>query len=359
MKRVLNRRPACAVLFMISFAIIFSGIFTASSATAAAKKAEFVIKVSSVLAESNPNCQGLFKFRDYLREKSGGRIEVQVYPGGILAGSDEINVELVMTGGTQMAVSPAYCLAQKANTPEFDVSIYPFLTSVPDKRIYYRLMNESDVIKEVTKRFEDATDVKICGYYDIGWIDIGNKRRVFKDPASGKGLKVRSAVAPIWKDTLQTFGPTAVPMSYGEVFAALQQGTIDGVVSSTPCFVSDRFYEELKHITLTHHVLVIYGIYVNKTFFNSMPKDLQDIYLEACDYLVKVQDELHTAAEISSIETMKQAGIQVYTLSPEERAVWAANAQKAIDDNVKDIGADFYKRVKIEVEKIEKDLELR
>lgn len=356
MKRVLNTGLSAIALTVFSLVAIGGGVFTASPALA---KADFVIKVTSVLAESNPNCQGLLKFKEYLEEKSGGRIEVQVYPGGVLAGSDEINVELVMTGGTQMAVSPAYCLAQKADTPEFDVTIYPFLTSVPDKRIYYELMNNSEVINEITKRFEAATDVKICGYYDIGWIDIGNKRRPFVDVASGKGLKIRSAVASIWKDTLQAFGPSAVPMSYGEVFAALQQGTIDGVVSSTPCFVSDRFYEELKHLTLSHHVLVIYGIYVNKTFFNSMPKDLQDIYLEACQFLIKTQDALHTAAEETSIETMKQAGLKMYTLNPEERAAWAKNAQAAIDANVKDIGPDFYARVKSEVALIEKDLGLR
>ena len=347
-------------MFILLLMLCFTVVVAAPSALAApAKKAEFIIKVSSVLAESNPNCQGLLKFKDYLNKKSDGRIAVQVYPGGILASSDEINVELVMTGGTQMAVSPAYCLAQKANTPEFDVTIYPFLTSVPDKRVYYELMNNSEVIKEITQRFEAATDVKVCGFYDIGWIDIGNKRRPFVDVNSGKGLKIRSAVAAIWKDTLQSFGPSAVPMSYGEVFAALQQGTIDGVVSSTPCFVSDRFYEELKHITLTHHVLVFYGIYINKTFFNSMPKDLQDIYLEACQFLIKTQDELHTAAEQTSIDTMKNAGIKVYTLNPKERAEWATNAQKAIDANVNDIGVDFYNRVKAEVAKIETKFGIR
>jgi len=330
----------------------------ASASSQSSGKAEYVIKVSSVLAESNPSCQGLYKFKEYLEEKSGGRIEVQVYPGGILATSDEINVELVMTGGCEMAVSPAYCLAQKANTPEFDVMIYPFLTSVPDKRVYYELMNNSGVIAEISERFEAQTDVKICGYYDIGWIDIGNKIRPFTDVDSGRGLKVRSAVAPIWKDTLETFGPSAVPMAYGEVFAALQQGTIDGVVSSTPCFVSDLFYEELNYITLTHHVLVMYGIYVNDTFFNSLPEDLQQMYLDACEYLIGIQNELHTAAEQTSIDTMEASGIEIYTLSAEERSVWAERAQKSIEANVNDIGNDFYNRVKGEVARIETELGL-
>jgi|GEM_PF-4317334 len=321
-------------------------------------KAEYVIKVSSVLAESNPNCQGLYKFEEYLEKKSGGRIDVQVYPGGILATSDEINVELVMTGGCEMAVSPAYCLAQKANTPEFDVSIYPFLSSVPDKRVYYELMNKSDVIAGITERFEAETDVKICGYYDIGWIDIGNKIRPFTDVNSGRGLKMRSAVAPIWKDTLETFGPSAVPMAYGEVFGALQQGTIDGVVSSTPCFVSDLFYEELNYITLTHHVLVMYGIYVNETFFNSLPEDLQGMYLDACEYLIEVNDELFTAAEQESIDTMEASGIEIYTLSQEDRSAWAELAQQAIEANVNAIGRDFYDRVKEEVARIETELGL-
>jgi len=359
MQRALNTsfpRLAAFLLFTVA-----GGIFTASSAPAAdtGTKAEFVIKVSSVLAKSNPNCQGLLKFKEYLEEKSGGRIEVQVYPGGVLASSDEINVELVMTGGVEMAVSPAYCLAQKANTPEFDIAIYPFLASVPDKRVYYELMNNSEAIKEITHRFEEATDVNVLGYYDIGWIDIGNKRRPFVDVASGKGLKIRSAVASIWKDTLQSFGPSAVPMAYGDVYPALQQGTIDGVVSSTPCFVSDRFYEELKYLTLTHHVLVMYGIYVNKTFFNNLPEDLRDIYQEACRFLIKTQEALHTAAEHSSIVTMEEAGLKIHALSNEERAAWAENAQAAIDANVKDIGPGFYARVKAEVARIEKELGLR
>ena len=315
---------------------------------------KYVLKLSSVLADSSPNAQGLYEFEKYVEEKSDGRIDVQIYTAGTLATSDEINVEMVMSGGTEMCVSPTYVMAGKSDIVEYWVTAYPYLSYYTDA--YYEFMNNSDIMKGLNARWEEATNVKIMGCYDIGYNVLANKVRPLEHPGDGKGLKMRVAVSPIMLDSLQSFGPTGIAMAYAEVYAALQQGTVDGVQTSTPNLKSDLFYELCDYVTLTNHYLCMYAIYLNGDFYAKLPEDLQQVLTDGCNYLVETERELYANAEQETIEFMEGAGIEVIQLSIDELDEWNEAAQVAVEAHVDEIGRDFYAQCKEEMAKIEKEL---
>lgn len=321
-----------------------------------AGKAEYVIKLSSVLAESSPNAQGLFKFEKYVEEQSGGRLDVQIYPGGMLATSDEINVEMVMSGATEMCVSPTFNMAGKSNIAEFWVSAFPYLSYYTDA--YYEFWQNSEIALDLYARWEEQTNVKIMGCYDIGYNVIANAKKPLEHPGDGNGLKIRVAQVPVMLDTLESFGPTGIGMAYAEVYSALQQGTMDGVQTSTPNLKSDLFYELCDYVTLTNHYFCMYNIYMNGDFYNSLPADLQTVIDDGCEYLEGVERELYATAEAETIEFLEGKGIEVIQLTVDQYDEWNKAAQIAVEKNVDEIGREFYEACQAEMRSIEDRLGL-
>lgn len=220
----------------------------------------YVMKVNSVLADASPNAQGLHMFEEYLEEKSGGQIDVQLYTGGTLAASDELSVEMCMSGGCEMVVDPTFCLATKiSDAYGYMFTCYPYIWKNRDSA--YRYMNESETMSELAAIVEEQTDLKIMGWYDIGYNVVANNKRALKMPGDGTGLKCRVASIPIMLQTLEAFGPTGVAMAYGEVYTAMTQGTVDAVQTSTPNLQADLFYEQCNRDPdqpLSVHVRHIY-----------------------------------------------------------------------------------------------------
>lgn len=312
----------------------------------------YVLKVNSVLADSSPNAKGLYKFEEYLEEKSEGRIDVQIYTGGGLASSDELSVEMVMSGGCEMAVDPTYVLASKVEDAyNFWVTCFPYIWANRDSG--YEWMNNSKIIADLSKTVEDQTDIKIMGWYDIGYNVLANNKRPLVLPGDGNGLKMRVAVSPIMLDTLEAFGPTGVAMAYGEVYTSLTQGTVDGVQTSTANLQADLFYEQCDYVTLTNHYLCIYGIYMNEPWFNSLPADLQAVVEDACKYLVDTEYDLNSTAEADTVAFMESQGIEVITFDELDYDAWFEASQVATEAHVDEIGRDFYQSCLDEIAEME------
>lgn len=316
---------------------------------------QYVLKVATVLADTSPNAVALYNFEEELEKKSGGRIDVQVYTGGVLAASDEQGVEMVMSGAIEMAVDPAFALGKATNTPEYEIFDYPFIFRTREVMNQYA---QTDLIQGLDAKVQENYDIKLMGYYDISWLDIGNTVRPFVDPhVDGKGLKIRCAMGSIWVDTMQSLGPTAVPMAYGEVFSALQQGTLDGVLTTASNMYAGRFYEVLDYITMSDHILSVYVVMVNGPFYDSLPADLQ-VTLEECvnEFRADAQ-KLFAEDEATLADNLRAEGVEVYEFTDDDFTIWKEVVQPAVDKNVDaTLGREFYEETIQLIEGIEVDL---
>lgn len=349
-KSKLTALTAMALAAMLAFTGCGGG-----GGSASADGEKYVLKVTTGLAETSPNAQALYEFEKDLEEKSGGRIDVQVYAGSSLVTSDEQGAEMVAGGATEMAVHPFFALGKVTNTPEYEIFDYPFMFK---NRDVYNEFTKSDVIQELNARVEENSAVKVMGAYDISFLDIGNnKKPLVNVPEDGKGLKIRSAMGAIWVDGLEALGPSAVPIAFGEVFSALQQGTLDGVLTTGSNMISSRFYEVMDYVTLSHHILSCYAVMVNEDFYNRLPADLQQT-LEECIATFTANAQAKYAAEDETLaDTFRENGVEVYEFQEGDFDKWKAAAQPAIDKNVDaTLGRDFYERCVDTIEQIEADL---
>ncbi|MEI3340389.1 MAG: TRAP transporter substrate-binding protein DctP [Eubacterium sp.] len=78
---------------------------------------------------------------------------------------------------------------------------------------------------------------------------IGTNKGEVSVPANIKGQKIRCLTSDIWSGTLSAYGASPTPVAYSEVYTALQQGTVDGVVAASASFSDARFYEVIKYIS--------------------------------------------------------------------------------------------------------------
>lgn len=318
---------------------------------ASATKAEFILKISTGLSETSPNAKALKGFKAHLEELTGGRINVQVYTGGTLVTSDEMNAEMALSGGLEIAVSPPFALGKVTNSPEFEIFDYPYMFKNDEVMIQY---GESDVIKKVVARIEAKHNVKVMGFYHISWLDIGNRvRPLVNVPADGKGMKIRSPMGAIWVDTLKCLGPSPVPIAFGEIFSALQQGTLDGVLTTASNMMNSRFYEVMKHVTFSDHILSAYVVMVNKAFYERLPADLQGHLETALAAFRENARKLYNEERARLPDQMRAKGLQVYELTPQDYDRWKAAVQPAIEKHKDSLGKGFYEETVKAIKEIE------
>lgn len=352
----MKKKMTAVMAMALAATLAFTGCGGGSADSADGEK--YVLKVTTGLAETSPNALALYEFEKDLEEKSGGRIDVQVYAGSTLVSSDEQGAEMVVGGATEMAVHPFFALGKVTNTPEYEIFDYPFTFKT---REVYNEFVKSDVIQELNTRVEENNTVKVMGAYDISFLDIGNnKHPLVNVPEDGKGLKIRSAMGSIWVDGLEALGPSAVPIAFGEVFSALQQGTLDGVLTTGSNMISSRFYEVMDYVTLSHHILSCYAVMVNSDFYDSLPADLQEILQECIDTFTANAQAKYAAEDATLADTFRENGVEVYEFQDGDFDKWKAAAQPAIDKNVDaTLGREFYDRCMDTIAAIEAELDVQ
>jgi len=181
----------CRSILTLFLSLLILGLAPAVSEAA---KAEFILKISTGLSETSPNAQALKGFKTHLEQLTDGRISVQVYTGGTLVTSDEMNAEMAISGGVEIAVAPPFALGKVTGAPEFEIFDYPYIFKTDEVMFEYA---ESEVVKKVVERIEGKYNVKVMGFYHISWLDIGNRvRPLVNVPADGKGMKIRSPMGP-------------------------------------------------------------------------------------------------------------------------------------------------------------------
>jgi len=141
---------------------------------------------------------------------------------------------------------------------------------------------------------------------------------------------------------LNCLGPSPVPVAFGEIFSALQQGTVDGVLTTSSNMWNSKFYEALKYVTFSDHILSAYVVMVNKKFYERLPSDLQGHLATALDAFRKNAVELYAEERAQLPGKMREKGLKVYELTPRDYEIWKAAVQPAIEKHKESLGPGFF-----------------
>lgn len=259
-------------------------------------------------------------------EKLGYKaFKINIYPGGQLGASDEEDFELVMSGQIQYSYCPGNVLAAKV--PEavaLNAVNLPYL--FPSDDAFYEFAN-SDFIAEQLDIVKEKTGVRVTEPWILGWVWVSSNKNEIHVPSDIKGQKIRCLVSEIWTTTMSAYGCSPTPIVYSEVYTALQQGTVDGIVAGTASYQDGRFYEVLDYISDASGLLnEEYPIW-NQAWIDSLPDDVKAVLEEAIAQDQQIRREVFDADNETVVGTIEDSGTVLTFITDEERAEWETIAK--------------------------------
>jgi len=231
-----------------------------------------VLKVANGVSTDNIRTILLQEFCDKLQEETEGRVTYELFPNGEI-GSGEEQVEMVRTNTIQMT---DVIVTLKDYQPEMYVFGLPYLFHSFDDAYDY-LMN-SDLAKQMWANLEEENNLKMTAIYLIDTRALTTEDVIVTCPDDLKGVKIRSMTSQVSQDTIEALGATPVPMSYSELYTALQTGVVEGQDNGMNNVYTTKFYEVQKYFYKTGHGYTIQVTYVNPEFYYSMTEEDQAIF---------------------------------------------------------------------------------
>ena len=271
-----------------------------------------VIKFANQNAAGHPIVQGMEKFAEIVAAKSGGKIKVNVFPGGQL-GSDQANVSALQGGTLEMASMNSGIFASQVK--EFAAFDLPFM---------FANGKEADAVvdgpfgQKMHAKLEEKGLVGL-GYYELGFRNITNSKRAITKVEDIAGLKLRVIPNPINVDWVKALDANPTPLPWPEVYAALEQKAVDGQENPVATIWGAKLHEVQKYMTLTNHQYNPQSVVISKKFWDTLSADEKKIIGDAVTESAKFQRQQARASVASTLENLKKAGMTVSELAPGEQ----------------------------------------
>ena len=276
-----------AVVLSVSMLIGCIGCGTASNveskqeSTSAKKR---IIRIAHSQAETHPEHIGLLKFKEYVEEKLGDKYEVQIFPNELL-GSQTKAIELTQTGAIDFVLVGTPNLENFAKV--YEIFSMPYLFT--SEEAYHAAMNDESYMKKIYESTDD-TGLRVVTWYNVGTRNFYAKKAI-KTPDDLKGLKIRVQQSPASVNMANAFGAAASPMSFGEVYTAIQQGVIDGAENNELALTSNKHGEVAKYFSYNKHQMVPDILVANLKFLNGLSKEDRAVFEKAAKISTQVEQE--------------------------------------------------------------------
>jgi len=267
-----------------------------------------------------------------MEERTGGRIKIQVFNNAQL-GAEKDTIEQTRFGVIDL--NRVNSAPFNNLVPETQVLGLPFLFRSVD---HMHKVVDGPIGDEILAAFEPHGLVGLA-FYDSGARSFYTTKTPIKTIEDMKGLKIRVQQSDLWIAMLQAFGANPTPMSYGEVYSALETGVVDGAENNWPSYESSRHFEVAKHFTLTEHSLAPEVLVISKLSWDKLaPADQALLRQAAKDSVVKMR-ELWVAREKESEAKVRAGGGEIITVdkAPFVAAMAPVYARFVTDDKTKSL----------------------
>jgi len=263
-----------------------------------------IIKMGHAQVVSHPVHQAMVFLGKRLEEKSGGKIKVKVYPNQQLGTEREL-LELLQIGSVGMTKVSAASL--EAFSPEISVLGLPYLFR-DDAHITQVL--EGEIGKELLLSTEKYWLRGLC-FYDAGKRSFYSKTKPIATPADLAGLKVRVQESKMAINMVRGMGGSPTPVSYGELYTALQQGIVDAAENNPPSFYNSRHYEVCKYYSIDEHTAIPDVVLVSTKVWSELSPEEQVWLQEAADESAAYQTKLWKEAVEEALREVQKAGVEI------------------------------------------------
>lgn len=292
-----------------------------------------VMRVAHNQGEEHPIHLALKDFEKIVEEKTNNKIDVQVYPNELLGGQRE-SVELTQTGAIDIAVGSISLL--ESFNKAYSVFNLPYVFD--SKEHYHSVMNDENIMNDIYESTKES------GFVGLTWFDAGSRNMYTVDkpimkPEDLKGKKIRVQQSQTNIRMMELLGGSATPMSFGEVYTALQQKVIDGAENNELALTNNKHGEVAKHYSYNQHAMIPDILIMNAKLLDSLSEDQRKIILDAADEINRLEVEAWEDKVVEAVEQSKAMGVKFYypDIEPFKEKVLPLHKEMTQDPEIKEV----------------------
>jgi C4-dicarboxylate-binding protein DctP len=275
-----------------------------------------IIKFSHVVANDTPKGKGALKFKELAEKYTNGKVKVEVYPNSQLF-KDKEEMDALQLGSVQM-LAPSTAKFAPLGVKEFEALDLPWLFK--DDATYAKAM-KGPVGTWLFKKLE-AKGITGLAYWDNGFHMVSANRPLLM-PADFQGLKVRISGSKIADRYFRDVGAIPQIMAFSEVYQALQTGVVDGCENTPSNYLTQKFYEVQKDITVSYHAHLQYAVIVNTKFWNGLPVDVRAQLTKAMDEATDYTNSIAHEENVDALAKIKASGkTTLHYLTDDQKKAW-------------------------------------
>ena len=318
-----------------------SGSASASASTSAAAtgEAEYAMISGTTTPDAHPYNLGLVKMGELLSEKTNGAVTLDVF-GNSQLGSERDLIEGLQLGSVQVTCVSTAPLA--GFTDAFLVFDLPFIFETSEQA---RAVMDSEVGTQILNSVEEQ-GLKGLAWFENGFRNVTNNVKPITVPEDLKGIKIRTMENQMHMAAFQIMGSDPTPMAMGDVFTALQQGTIDAQENPVPIIATNKFQEVQKYISMTGHLFSPTPVFIAKDYYDALPAEYQTAVQEAATEAAPYQREQIDEQNVSGLEELINDGMEE---NEPEKAPFQEATAPIYDEYIKDgagmVSPDIYSQV--------------
>jgi len=303
---------------------------------------KIVLKAGHAASTSNTGHQALEHLAKELAAKTDGRITMEIFPNSQL-GSERELVESIQLGNVDMTFVSSAVLGNF--NKEFFALDIPFLFK--DRASVYRVL-DGDIGQGLLASL-DKVGIKGVAYWENGFRQLTNSKKVIKSPADLEGMKMRTMENEVHIAAWKAEGANPAPLAFGELFTALQQGTFDAQEGPINLFYDMKFNEVQKYITKTNHVYSPWPLLINPEVYERFSDADKKAFLQAVKDTTAYQRELAQKADEKAEPAIPT--VTFTSLTPEELAAFSSRMGPIQEMVKKKVGGDIVDRIVAETGK--------
>lgn len=263
-----------------------------------------VIKLAHGLDVTHPVHRAMVRMAEIVAEDSGGSVRIDIYPSEQL-GSERECVELLQIGSIGMTKVSAS--VAEAFIPSFKVLSLPYLFR--DRDHLFAVL-EGEVGQALLLDGQESRLRGLC-YFDAGSRSFYTRDQRVDSPADLAGLKVRTQESATAIRMVRALGGSATPISWGELYTALQQGVVDGAENNPPSFYLSRHYEVCSYYSLDEHTSVPDVLLMSTRVWEDLDPHVQALVQEAALEAAEYQKVIWAEASDEALAAVEAAGVEI------------------------------------------------
>lgn len=326
-------------------ALLCSSLLFSATASHADEINRHNLKIAFVMAKKHPHDIGAMKFADLVKEKSGGKMKVMVFANGTLGGDAQVISSL--QGGTvdMTLVTPGLLTGIEKS---FGVYGMPFLFQSSEE---VDAVLDGPVGQQLLERLPPHGIIGL-GYWDHGFRHATNSKHPITKLEDFQGLKLRVMQIPTAIETFNRLGANPVPLSYTELYTAMETHTVDGQENPLAAIDTSKFYEVQKYLSLTGHFYdPLVAIFSKKTW-DKFTETERNIIKEAATEAQAFERKVSRDMAVSSRDALAKTGMEINEVAPEEIQRMRDHLKPVTEKFAEEYGAELVGQLMEEVNKV-------